>query len=225
MVKKPAAKPKKENLGPKIKKQAKAAKKLADEMPGAETAPKAAGPRVNEPSADPKLRELARHHRDKYVKLKEALGKAQANLRLLGKEIKQDGLSLRQIKLMVELSTPEGEAAWRMSIANDLIAAQYQGAAIGQQLALFLEPDRTPAVDIAYDQGVQASMDGKTAHPPYDPSTPQHAKFMEGYHAETERRLKAGIKQLVKEDEPADRMSTIQAAREANGVPSPDKLN
>jgi len=188
-------------------------------------APKAAGPKVNEPQADPKLRELARHHRDKYITLKAAMGKAQKNLRLFGKEVKQDGLSMRQIKLMVELSTPEGEAAWRMTIANDLIAAQYQGAAIGQQLTLFLEPDRTPAVEIARDQGIQDSMDGKTAHPPYDPSTPQAKAYLEGWHAETERRLKAGIKKTVEEDEPADRMSTMQTAREANGVPSPDKLN
>lgn len=212
-------KPAKENLGPKIKKQAKQAKKLIDEMPGAAKA----APPTNEPKADPQMRELARHHRDKYVKLKERLGKAQADMRLLGKEVKGDGLSMRQIKLMVELSTPEGEAAWRMTVANDLIAAQYQGAAIGQQLALFLEPDRTPAVDIAYDLGVQDSIDGKAAKPPFDPSVPQHEKYMAGYHAETERRLKAGIQKL-EDDEPDTRAATLQAAREAN-APASDKLN
>ena len=183
-----------------------------------------AAPPTNEPKADPQLRELARHHRDKYVKLKERLGKAQADMRLLGKEVKGDGLSMRQIKLMVELATPEGEAAWRMTIANDLIAAQYQGAAIGQQLALFLEPDRTPAVDIAYDLGVQDSIDGKAAKPPFDPSVPQHEKYMAGYHAETERRLKAGIKKLD-DDAPDTRAATLQAARAENVPPSPAKLN
>jgi hypothetical protein len=218
MTKKPAKTEPKKKPGPKKKDAPKVAEAAAPEA-------KAAGPKANEPSADPKLRELARHHRDKYITLKNAMGKAQKNLRLFGKEVKEDGLSMRQIKLMVELSTPEGEAAWRMTIANDLIAAQYQGAAIGQQLTLFLEPDRTPAVDIAYDQGVQDSMDGKTAHPGYDPSTPQHAKYMDGFHAETERRLKAGIKKAVEEDDaPTDRAATIQAARAAN-VPSPDKLN
>ena len=186
-------------------------------------ATKAAAP-ANEPKADPELRELARHHRDKYVKLKDRLGKVQADLRVFGKEVKADGLSMRQIKLMVELSTPEGEAAWRMTIANDLIAAQYQGAAIGQQLTLFLEPDRTPAVDRAYDEGVQDSIDGKAAKPDYHPSVPQHQEYLRGYADETDRRVKAGIKKLEDDGAKSDRAATLQAARAAN-VPSPDKMN
>ena len=180
---------------------------------------KAAVSRANAPKADPKMRELARHHADKYRRLKEAQNKANRAMQALGKEVKGDGLTMRQIKLMVELSTPEGEAAWRMTIANDLIAAQYQGAAIGQQLVLFLEPDRTPSVDIAYDEGVQDSIDGKTANPGYDPSVPQHASYMKGYHEETERRIKAGIKPT----EPAEdktRGEVLAAARAANEKPA-----
>jgi len=225
MTKKPAAKPKKENLGPKIKKQAKEAKKLADEMPGA--APKAAAPVDvgHNLGIDPEKRALFLSDLRKWQALDKAAKSASAKRRAHEKVIKSDGFHLEQIKLGDKLETPEGEAEFRMKTANQLIAAQYVGAAIGQQLALFLEPDRTPAVDRAYDEGTQDSMDGKTAHPSYDPSTPQHAQYMEGYHAETERRLKAGIKQLVEDDAPADRMSTLQSAREANGVPSPDKMN
>ena len=109
------------------------------------------------------------------------------------------------------------------TIANDLIAAQYQGAAIGQQLALFLEPDRTPSVDIAFDEGVQDSMDGKTAKPGYDPSVPQYKRYMEGYSAETERRVKAGIGKLEPKDE-KPRADVLAAAREANS-PDSAKLN
>lgn len=180
---------------------------------------------TNEPKADPEMRELARHHRDKYVVAKAALSKAQRGMQAVGKQIKADGLSLRQIKLMVELSTPEGEAAWRMTIANDLIAAQYQGAAIGQQLALFLEPDRTPAVDVAYDLGVQDSIDGKAAKSPFDPSVPQSQSYLKGFHDETERRVRKGITKL----EPAEtkaRAETLAAARAANEAPSSaEKLN
>lgn len=182
-------------------------------------APKASASRENEPKADPAMRELARNHATRYRKLKEAQNKANRAMQSFGKEVKGDGLSMRQIKLMVELSTPEGEAAWRMTIANDLIAAQYQGAAIGQQLALFLEPDRTPSVDIAYDEGVQDSMDGKTAKSPYDPSLPQTQSYLKGYHDETERRIKAGIKPTEpKEEKP--RGEVLAAAREANEKPA-----
>lgn len=179
-AKKAAAKPKK----PKSAKKPPAQK--------ADAAPEAKGSVAldNVPKADPKMRELARHHMGDYIKRKAALSKAQRDMQNLGKTVKADGLTMRQIKLMVELSTPEGEAAWRMTIANDLLAAQYQGATIGQQLALFLEPDRTPAIDTAYDEGVRDSMDGKTAKPDYHPSTPQHANYMKGYHDETERRVK-----------------------------------
>ena len=185
------------------------------------SAPNASASRENEPKADPAMRELARHHADKYRKLKEAQNKANRAMQALGKEVKGDGLSMRQIKLMVELSTPEGEAAWRMTIANDLIAAQYQGAAIGQQLALFLEPDRTPSVDIAYDEGVQDSMDGKTAKSPYDPSLPQTQSYLKGYHDETERRIKAGIKPTDEETQ-TGRAATMAAARQPTVPSAPD---
>jgi hypothetical protein len=205
------------------KKPRKPREKKADAAP-----PEAKGsvPQDNVPKADPEMRELARHHRDKYAKLKEALSKAQRGMQSWGKEVKADGLTVRQIKLMHELSTPEGEQAWRMTIANDLIAAQYQGAAIGQQLTLFLEPDRTPAVDISYDEGVQDCMDGKAAKPSYDPSVPQYQSYLKGYGDETERRVRKGITKLEPKDE-TSRADTLAAARAANeeSSPSADKLN
>jgi hypothetical protein len=214
MVKKPAKKtPKK----PTPKKGSKTKASAAATPASAE--PLAASSGSNEPKADPKMREIARHHRDKYVKLYDAQKKANRAMQAFGKEVKADGLSMRTIKLMVELSTPEGEAAWRMTIANDLIAAQYQGATIGQQLALFLEPDRTPAVDIAYDEGVRDSMDGKTAKPDFHPSTPQHASYMRGYHDETERRVKAkgGIGKL-ETGEPAPTRTDEMAGKRAAAI-------
>jgi hypothetical protein len=206
---------------PKTEKKPKESKKLKEPAKKKAATPEAKGsvPGDNQFKIDADTRELARHHRDKYVKLKEALSKAQRNMQSWGKEVKGDGLTVRQIKLMVELSTPEGEAAWRMAIANDLIAAQYQGAAIGQQLSLFLEPDRTPAVDVAYDQGQQDCMDGKTAKSPYAPDLPQTQSYLKGYHDETERRLQKGMKKLEPEDEQA-RADTLAAARADNEKPA-----
>ncbi len=172
------------------------------------------------PTPDPQLRELAISHRNKYLRLHNALANAQSNMRAFGKEVKEDGLSMRQIKLMVELSTPEGEAAWRMTIAADLMAAQYQGAGIGQQLVLFMEPDRTPATEIAYDEGQKASMSGESPKPPYHPSTPQYTQWITGYQDHQSQRLKEGIKPLATGFVPmsAEEMATQQAEAEKAGA-------
>ncbi len=191
-------------------------------------------PSTNEPTIDQQMRALAILHRDKYAKLAAIKSKADRELRELGKTIKEDGLTVRQIKLMIELSTPEGEAAFRMSVADDLRAAQFQGSAIGAQLALFLEPDRTPAVDTAYDLGTHDCSEGKTCRAPYDPSVPQYASYMRGFQDEQERLIKSGIKKL---DAPsggfipisADELSSQQAEAErlgsSTGVHPAGKLN
>lgn len=143
---------------------------------------------------DPDQRALFLRDKDDYAKAKDKLAKAQSAIRLIGKTIKADGFSMRQIKLAIQLETPEGEAEFRSLVANDLLAAQYAGAQIGSQLQLFLEDkDRTPSVDRAYDEGVKDCIEGKTAKPEYAPDTPLAMRYMEGYHDETARRVKGGI--------------------------------
>lgn len=144
---------------------------------------------------DPEQRALFLSDKEKYAKAIEKQKKATADVRNAAKTIKADGFTLRQVKLAIQLDTPEGEAEFRSLIANDLLAAQYAGAEIGSQLALFLEDkDRTPSVDIAYDEGVRDCIAGKTAKPGFAPDTPQAAKYLQGYHDETARRVKGGIK-------------------------------
>jgi hypothetical protein len=143
---------------------------------------------------DPQKRQLFLANKEAYARAIERLSKAQASVRSLGKTIKSDGFSLRQIKLAIQLETPEGEAEFKALVANDLLAAQYAGAAIGSQLQMFLEPDRTPAVDIAADEGQKDAMAFKPAKPSYDPTTPQHSAYMAAYSDEQGRQLKSGIK-------------------------------
>src|ERR1700691_5425908 len=104
------------------------------------------GPGTN--TLDPDQRALFLKNKSDYAVAMTKLGKAQQAVRALGKTIKSDGFTIRQIKLAIQLETPEGEAEFRSLVANDLLAAQYAGAQIGSQLQLFLEDkDRTPAVD------------------------------------------------------------------------------
>jgi hypothetical protein len=147
-------------------------------------------------SVDPEKRALFLSDKEAFHKASVRLKKAQAAVRTLGKTIKADGFSLRQVKLAIQLETPEGEAEFKSSVANDLLAAQYVGAAIGSQLSMFMEPDRTPAVDVAADEGQKDAIEHKAAKPKYDPSTPQFKSYMEAYAAEQGRQVKAGIGKL-----------------------------
>ena len=173
---------------------------------------------------DQDARALFLRDKSDYAAAMTKLGKAQAAVRLIGKTIKSDGFTIRQVKLAIQLETPEGEAEFRSLVANDLLAAQYAGAQIGSQLQLFLEDkDRTPGVDIAYDMGVTDSIGGVTCKPPFDPSSPQYNKYLEGYNAETERRIKAGIKSDVKPN--PTRAETLAAARDKNAQAEADKFH
>lgn len=164
--------------------------------PKAPKEPKAAKAAAGSNTIDPEKRALFLADKDAYAKAVDKQKKATAAVRNAAKTIKADGFTLRQVKLAIQLETPEGEADFKSLIANDLLAAQYAGAAIGSQLSMFLEPDRTPAVDAAYADGQKASMENKAPKPPYDPSTPQHQEWLRGFHDDTERRTKAGITKL-----------------------------
>jgi hypothetical protein len=171
-------------------------------LPKAEKAPKepkAAKITSGSNTIDPEKRSLFLKDKEDYAKAKEKLAKAQSAIRLIGKTIKADGFTLRQIKLACQLDTAEGEVEFKSLIANDLLAAQYAGAAIGSQLQMFLEPDRTPAADIAYSEGEKCSMENKAAVPPYDPSTEQFRRFMAGFHDHQAKIAGKGIKPLNSE--------------------------
>jgi hypothetical protein len=199
-----AAKPAKPPKVPKAPKEPKPRKAKADAAPVSTTA--------GSNTLDPDKRALFLSDKDAYAKAKERLNKAQQAVRALGKVIKADGFSMRQIKLAIQLETPEGEADFKALVANDLLAAQYQGAAIGSQLQLFLEPDRTPAVDMAFDEGTKDCLEGKAAKPGYAPETEQYRRYMEGYHGETARRVAAGIGSDVKPN--PTRAEILQTARD-----------
>lgn len=162
-------------------------------------APKAAKVSAGSNTLDPEKRALFLKDKEDYAKATERQKKATAAVRNIAKTIKADGFTLRQVKLAIQLESPEGEAEFKSLVANDLLAAQYAGAAIGSQLSMFLEPDRTPAVDMAADEGQKDAMEHKPAKPGYDPSTPQHKSYMDSYLAEQGRQVKGGIKPLNSE--------------------------
>ncbi len=183
------------------KPSAKKTKETTPETKGAKAKKKGVGHQEKGANSaeDANRRALFLVHKGDYVKAKDRLTKAQTAIRGLEKVIKSDGFKVAQVKDAILMDSPEGEEQIRMEIANRLIAAQWAGSVLGQQLALFLEPDRTPAVDMAADEGTRDAMENKVAKPGYDPSTPQHRTYMEAYHTEQARQIKSGIKPLNSE--------------------------
>jgi len=206
---------------------AKAAKKAA--KPKAAKPDKAAkttekkGPKKTANLLDPETRALFMQDLGEYERLLDAVGKAQAKLRRHGKTIKADGFTMAQIKFAIQCKTPEGEKAARAVIANNLLAAAYTGADIGEQLSLFLDEPRVPAVDRAYKEGEAAAAANEPAKPGYDPSTAQYRQYMEGYHAEQARQLKGGIKPLDKGSKLITKAEKDAKAKKDAGPPSPAK--
>lgn len=145
---------------------------------------------------DPKMKKTFIEMRDHFATLDERAKSSAGKRRQYSKEIKEAGYSMMQIKISLSLQTPEGEAEFKAEMASRLLAAAYSDADIGDQLSLFLDGDRTPAVDRAYKEGQTCAMKNMAAVPKYDPSTDAYKAFMDGFHDEQGRMVKAGIGKL-----------------------------
>lgn len=166
---------------------------------------------------DPEQQALFLTHKSAYQRVLEKFKKAQADVRNVGKTIKADGFTLRQVKLAVDLDEPEGEAVLKMAIANDLLVARWMNCDVGQQMDMFMEPSRVPAADRAYSEGQKCSMENRAAVPPYDPSTQQHARFMAGFHDHQASIIQKGIKKL--EAKPTAKIGPKPKAKQASEAP------
>lgn len=150
----------------------------------------------NDNIVDPKLKKTFIEMRDHFQSLDDRAKSAASKRRQYLKEVKEAGYSLQQIKISLLLQTPEGEAEFKAEMASRMLAAAYSDADIGDQLSLFLDVSRTPAIDRAYKEGQSSAMKNEAAVPKYDPDTEQYKAFMEGYHDEQGRQVKAGIGKL-----------------------------
>ena len=134
---------------------------------------------------DDELRALALNHKGLFERALAAKKAKDADFLNVTKRIKAElgksGVAI--IKAMIELDSDEGQAVVIERIRAQARAARWAGLPIGTQIELSLsEPDRTPAVDRAKDEGKAASMGNKPAKPPYSPETPQYKSWMDGYH-------------------------------------------
>lgn len=186
----------------------------------------------NTDDLDREEKALFLHHMPLIKAAKEALNTANSNLRNLYKKAKAEGnFTKADFDTAFALETAEKEARERAKIARALKIARIVGSAMGNQLDLFLEPDRTPIADRAYSEGEKASMENRAASPPYDPSTEAYRKYMEGFHTH-QATLAKGIKPTnpaVKEDvkATAEQKAVVdqQKAQDDKAFEQPDKPN
>lgn len=137
------------------------------------------------------------HHLPAIRRLRELYNTANGNLRNGYKKAKAEGdFTKADFDTAFAVETAENEAKERAAIARKLRIAKIMGSSLGAQLDMFLMPDRTPAVDIAFQEGESDAIQNKIAKPKYDPSTEQHRKYLEGFHSVSEKRIKEGIGKL-----------------------------
>lgn len=77
------------------------------------------------------------------------------------------------------------EEALRAEIERKLRVARWMGAELGAQFDMFgadPQPNRTPAVDKAFEDGKRAGLQGADMVSPHAPSTPQGQSWIRGYH-------------------------------------------
>lgn len=137
-------------------------------------------------------------HKRAYEKSLAAKKAADADLKNTCKLLKAElgANALADIKDMIALETPEGEAALKAEIERKIKVARWLGLPIGAQGSIFDEADRQPAVDKARAEGKRHGLSGDACSPPHDPSTPQYQSWIEGWQ-EGQTVLAGDFRQLV----------------------------
>jgi len=143
----------------------------------------ASAPKVTaEQMDDDQLYSLTEQHRKTYEVRLAAKKAADKALTDYGKIIKADlgPKGLQDIKDLIALSTPEGEAAMKADMQRQARVMRWMNIPIGTQGALF-EDDRTPLVERAYAEGKRQGLAGERQDNPHHVTTDAHREHNRGY--------------------------------------------
>jgi hypothetical protein len=130
-------------------------------------------------SADQK-KALGFYWKGKYQASLAAKKTADANLKNCAKQALAASVTVDDIKLLIRLDTPEGEAAVRAEINRQLEVAGWTDSEIGTQFSFEDIPDRRPLTEAAYAAGKTAGMEGKTCIAPHEGEAGQ--EWIRGWH-------------------------------------------
>ena len=110
---------------------------------------------------------------------------------------KADGFLKKEFQVAEALAgSPKKEARVVAEVSLRQRVAQWIGHPMGKQLDLFAQ-NREVLID-PRDEGKQCCMEGGRASPPskYSPGSIPYTQWLEGFHAEQERKVRGGIKPL-----------------------------
>lgn len=135
--------------------------------------------------SDDQLYSLTEQHRQKYELVLEAKNKANKALIDLGKVIKADlgAKGLQDIKDLIALDTPEGEAAMKAEVERRVRLLRWMQVPIGSMGDMFAETDRTPIKDRAFSEGKRQGLAGESINNPHHHTTEAHRALQSGYDA------------------------------------------
>ncbi len=157
--------------------------KKGSEPPAAEAVP---GHNVGSHElTDDQKRKLAFDHADAIEKLQAQSRTLVSDIRNLYKKAKAEGYPKKRIDRIIELRKDGGNDKLAAELADDLEIARWLALPVGTQVDLFdlSAPDRTPAVDRAFEVGKIAGMRAERPEPPYPANSPTGQSWMRGYHA------------------------------------------
>ncbi len=129
----------------------------------------------------------------RIVSLKEQV--AALNLEMRGEfsQLKADlGLLRADVEYALSLDDDNAEEKHK----RRMMLARWEQSPIGLQADLFGGVDRTPDIEVAYARGKKHGLAGDPCIPECDPSTPQHQRYMMGFH-DGQAVLARGIKRAV----------------------------
>ncbi len=168
-------------------------RKKSDKKGGAAAAPK----QTAEGISDDQVYSLTEQHRQKYERLLAAKKAGDKALTDFGKIVKADlgAKGLQDIKDIISLSTPEGEALMKAEMERQTRVMRWMNIPIGTQAGMLSEPDRTPITERAFNDGKRQGLAGETQSNPHHHTTEAHIHHNDGY-AEGQSINAAGIKRL-----------------------------
>lgn len=178
---------------------------IEDAIAEKDAAEQAAAAKKNSELTDDEQRALLLQHKRHYEDALAAKKSADAALKNICKKAKAEcgKNAVADIKDAIALDEPGGRDAIEQEIARKHRIARWMGLPVGAQPQMFESEDRRPATDVAYDAGKGAGMGGQDMRPPYDPSVPQHQRWLEGWH-DGQEILASAFKKLEPLDVPSE---------------------
>jgi hypothetical protein len=139
------------------------------------------------------------NHKRAYEAALAVKKKADADFKNACKLAKSEGTKIEDIRLAIELESDEGDTALKARLEAQLRIARWMGSPVGTQADMFGGVDRTPSVDMAYDDGKRDGLAGRDFSPKYAPGTAQYGRYREG-HADGQAVNLSGIKPIDPDD-------------------------